>query len=63
RTAPAHRAISPSPATIDASTAAASAAPERSVAVLPFVDMSEKKDSIPGAASKDELAEVMVTPA
>jgi eukaryotic-like serine/threonine-protein kinase len=31
------------PATIDASIAAA-AAPERSVAVLPFVDMSEKKD-------------------
>jgi eukaryotic-like serine/threonine-protein kinase len=32
------------PATIDASTGAAPAAPERSVAVLPFVDMSEKKD-------------------
>ena len=31
------------PTTIDASTAAA-AAPERSVAVLPFVDMSEKRD-------------------
>ena len=31
------------PATIDASTAG-TAAPERSVAVLPFVDMSEKKD-------------------
>ena len=31
------------PATIDASTGAA-AAPERSVAVLPFIDMSEKKD-------------------
>ena len=34
----------PTPATIDASTVAAAAAPERSVAVLPFLDMSEKKD-------------------
>jgi serine/threonine protein kinase/tetratricopeptide (TPR) repeat protein len=33
----------PTPATIDASSVAA-AAPERSVAVLPFLDMSEKKD-------------------
>jgi len=32
------------PTTIDASTAAAAAAAERSVAVLPFVDMSEKRD-------------------
>ncbi|MGO9946148.1 MAG: protein kinase domain-containing protein [Steroidobacteraceae bacterium] len=43
------------PATIDASTAAA--APERSVAVLPFVDMSEKKDQ---ADFADGLAEELL---
>ena len=42
------------PATIDASTAAA---PERSVAVLPFVDMSEKKDQ---AYFADGLAEELL---
>jgi eukaryotic-like serine/threonine-protein kinase len=37
------RVVAP-PATIDASNATATTAPERSVAVLPFADMSEKKD-------------------
>jgi eukaryotic-like serine/threonine-protein kinase len=43
--------------TIDASTAGTATAPERSVAVLPFVDMSEKKDQ---AYFADGLAEELL---
>ncbi len=46
----------PPPAVADASIAAATA-PERSVAVLPFVDMSEKKDQ---AYFADGLAEELL---
>ncbi len=45
------------PATNDASTPAAPTAPERSVAVLPFVDLSEKKDQ---AYFADGLAEELL---
>ncbi len=45
------------PATLDVSTSAAPKAPERSVAVLPFVDMSEKKDQ---AYFADGLAEELL---
>jgi len=45
------------PATIDASTRTGPAAPERSVAVLAFVDMSEKKDQ---AYFADGLAEELL---
>ena len=45
------------PATNDASTPAAPIAPERSVAVLPFVDLSEKKDQ---AYFADGLAEELL---